>query len=551
MKQRPWPSECPGWLKDLLSLASGILLVFAFAPYGFSVLGFLAPAALFALWEGATARRAAFRGLLFGLGLFGFGVSWIIHSVYVVGHEPLVLALALVGFLSFTCALFTAGVGALARALAPAPGFLRYGLVLPAAWTLGEWIRGWILTGFPWLDLGYSAVGRPLGLGYAPAVGALGVSFALALTAGLVVASIRLPGVRGRFAALGLVSALWLLAPALAAIHWVHPDGSPITVSLVQGDIPQRMKFRPGAWRTILAHYEAMSTPLWHRGRLIVWPESAIATWYETARSGIRPLVGTIRRHQATLIAGIFHYVSRSEAEYNSAIRLGTGHPEFYDKHHLVPYGEYFPLPGFARRWLKDFHLPHSSFTVGAIHQRPFRIDGEWAGISICYEDAFGRVIRRALPRATFLVNVSDDAWFGHTIGPDQQFEMARMRALETGRPLARVDNTAITGLIDDRGQLIGRLPPFLPLVLTGSIQPETGLTPYDRAGDRPIVWLSLLLLIVAGGVGIRHRFKGAPLGNAESPHDSNRGIQAPEGRRSSRLSSLAQLAQNRPGGNA
>ncbi|MHB1544816.1 MAG: apolipoprotein N-acyltransferase [Gammaproteobacteria bacterium] len=500
------------WQKDLLSLASGVLLVFAFAPYGLWALGFLAPAALFALWEGATLRRAAFRGLLFGLGLFGFGVSWIIHSVYIVGHEPLLLALALVGLLSLICALFTAGVGVLARLIAPGPGFLRYVLVLPAGWALAEWIRGWILTGFPWLDLGYSAVGLPLGLGYAPVAGTLGVSFVLALTAGMVVASIRLPRARGRFAALGILSAVWLLSPALATIHWVHSAGRPITVSLVQGDIPQRMKFRPRAWRAILARYESMSTPLWHRGQLVVWPESAIATWYEMAEPEIHPLVRILRHHQATLIAGVFNYVFRNQAQYNSAVRLGSGRPEFYDKHHLVPYGEYFPLPRFARRWLKDFHLPYSSFTVGPLHQRPFRIDGERAGISICYEDAFGRVIRRALPEATFLVNISDDAWFGHTIGPDQQFQMARMRALETGRPLARVDNSAITGLINDQGQVMGRLPPFLPLVLTGKIMPETGSTPYDRFGDRLIVWLSLLLLIVAGTVGIRRRFQGSTL---------------------------------------
>lgn len=494
------------WQKDLLAAVAGVLLVFAFAPYGLWALGFLAPAALFALWDGASPGRAAVRGLLFGLGLFGFGVSWIVHSVYVVGHEPLFLALALVGFLALTCALFTAAVGALAGRLAPAPGFLRYALVLPAAWTLAEWIRGWILTGFPWLDLGYSAVGVPLGLGYAPVLGALGVSFVLALTAGLVVASIRLARARERFAALGILSAVWLLSPALGAIHWVHPAGRPIRVSLVQGDIPQRMKFRPGAWRSILARYEAMSTPLWHRGRLIVWPESAIATWYESAEPEIRPLVRVIAHHHATLITGVFDYVFHDRAEYNAAVRLGAGPPEFYDKHHLVPYGEYFPLPRFARRWLKDFHLPHSSFTIGPKSQPPFRIDGEWAGISICYEDAFGRVIRRALPQATFLVNISDDAWFGHTIGPDQQFEMARMRALETGRPLARVDNSAITGLISDRGRVTGRLPPFLPLVLTGRITPETGETPYDRFGSRLIVGFAFLLLVIAGGVGLRHR---------------------------------------------
>lgn len=515
MKARiPGVVRTPGF-QDGLALVLGVSLVFAFAPYGFWELGFLAPAALFALWDGVRPGRAARRGLLFGLGLFGYGVSWIIHSVYVVGHEPLLFALALVGLLTLACAAFTAGVGALAALLAPRPGMIRYAIVLPAAWVLAEWVRGWILTGFPWLDLGYSAVGLPLAWGYAPLAGTLGVSFVLALTAGLVVASLRLPRARERWGALAMLSAVWLLSPLLAGIRWVHPAGAPLTVSLVQGNVPQRMKFRPGAWRTILTRYEAMSQPLWHPGRLVVWPESAIATWYEQAESDLEPLVRTVERHHATLIAGVFHYVRRTRAQYNSAVRLGAGPPVFYDKHHLVPYGEYFPLPRFARRWLKDFHLPHSSFTKGARHPRPFRIDGEWAGISICYEDAFGRVIRRALPKATFLVNISDDTWFGRTIGPDQQFQMARMRALETGRPLARVDNSSVTGLINARGEIVGRLPPFMPLVLTGQIRPMRGLTPYDQTGDRPVVLLALVLLALGAALNERRRWKDARRGRA------------------------------------
>jgi apolipoprotein N-acyltransferase len=489
-----------------LALAAGALLVLAFAPFDQWELGFLAPALLFLVWEGAPPPRAALFGLCFGIGLFGFGIDWIVHSIAVVGHEPPLLAWGLVSSLTLACAVFTAGVGWAAARLAPRPGFSRYALVLPALWVLAEWVRGWILTGFPWLDLGYSAVGQVLAQGYAPVLGTLGVSFVLALTAGLIVASVRLPAPAHRWGALALLSAVWLLSPALSAIHWIRPDGPPITVSVVQGDIPQRMKFRPGAWRSGLARYEAMSRMLWHPGRVVVWPESAVSTWYEEAIRPLRRLRRRIRAHGATLMTGIFHYDFRNGGRYNAAVRIGSGPVRFYDKHHLVPYGEYFPVPAFVRAWLRDWKLPHSSFTKGPAVQPPFRVDGRWAGISICYEDAFGRDIRRALPKANWLVNVSDDAWFGRTIGPDQQFQMARMRALETGRPLVRADNTAISGLIDARGRLIGQLPPFLPLVLTGSVQPEAGLTPYDRWGDRPIVILAGVLLWVGAFWGTGRR---------------------------------------------
>ena len=496
------------------ALAGGACLVFAFAPFDQWALGFLTPALLFWLWDDVRPARAALVGLLFGIGLFGFGIYWIVHSIFVVGHEPLLLAWALVFSLTLACAAFVAGVGWAAARLTPHPGFPRYALVLPALWVLAEWVRGWILTGFPWLDLGYSAVGQVLAQGYAPVLGTLGVSFVLALTAGLVVASLRLPDPRRRWTALALLSAAWLLAPVLSAISWTRPAGPPIAVSVVQGDIPQRMKFSPGAWRVGLARYETLSSPLWQPGRVVVWPESAVSTWYEEAEGPLQELRRRIRKKRATLVTGVFHYDFQNGGRYNSAVRIGSGPVRFYDKHHLVPYGEYFPVPAFVRNWLRDWKLPHSSFTMGAAVQRPFRLDGRWAGISICYEDAFGRDLRRSLPRANWLINVSDDAWFGRTIGPDQQFQMARMRALETGRPLARADNTALSGLIDGKGRVVGRLPPFLPLVLTGHLQPEAGLTPYDRWGDHPIVVLALLLLSV-GGLGEAHRAQGRAVDGA------------------------------------
>jgi len=494
-------------LLDGASLALGASLVLSFAPFGLWPLGLGVPI-LFLLVLDATpsARRAFLRGGLFGLGLFGWGVSWIDVSLHAVGGIPQVGALVLLGLLDLYCALYYALVAALSVRFSPAGSARRAILVFPALWTLAEILRGRLLTGFPWLDLGAGQI-HGVFSGYVPLLGVVGTGTVVLVAGGLWLESFRAPR-RRQVLLLALVLAVLAGGGLLARVSWTRPAGPPLTVAVVQGDVPQAMKWRAGMARRELALYRRMSAPLWNRARLVVWPESAITTWYTDVRRPLTRLARRVRARGDRLVTGIL--LDRAGGLYNGAVELGGRRPLFYEKHHLVPFGEYFPLPRWARRWLKDWRLPHSSFDAGPRRPRLFRVRGFPFDVSICYEDAFGRDIRRALPRAAFLVNISDDAWFGRTIGPDQHYELAEARALETGRWLVRADNSAVSGIVAPDGRSRARLPPFVRADLTARVVPYRGETPYDRSGETPAAAGALLALVLAWALGRRRRSRAA-----------------------------------------
>ena len=495
-------------LLDGASLALGAALVTAFAPFGLWPLGFGIPI-LFLLVLDATPRpgRAFVRGGLFGLGLFGWGVSWIYVSLHTVGGIPALGALVLLGLLDVYCALFYALVAALSVRFSPPASARRALLVFPALWTLAEILRGRLLTGFPWLDLGASQI-HGVFAGAVPLVGVVGTGWLVLVAGGLWLESFRVSR-RRQIGLLALVLALLAATALLARVSWTRPAGPPITVALVQADVPQAMKWRPGMARRELALYRRMSVPLWSRAELVVWPESAITTWYQDVRRPLARLARKLRRRRRRLLTGIL--LDRAGGLYNGAVELGGRRPLFYEKHHLVPFGEYVPLPRWARAWLRAWRLPHSGFDAGPRRPPFLRVRGVPFAVSICYEDAFGRDIRRALPRAAFLVNISDDAWFGHTIGPFQHYELAEARALETGRWLVRADNSAVSGIIAPDGRSLVRLPPFVRADLTARVVPYRGETPYDRSGEMPTEVAALLALLFAGALGRRRRPAPAP----------------------------------------
>jgi apolipoprotein N-acyltransferase len=491
------------WLLDGASLALGLGLVTAFAPFGFWPLGLGVPI-LFLLVLDATegVRRAFVRGGLFGLGLFVWGVSWIYVGLHTVGGIPALGACVLLGLLDLYCALYYALLAALTVRFSRPRSALRALLVYPALWVLAEFLRGRLLTGFPWFELGTSQI-HGVFAGYVPLLGAVGTGGVVLVAGGLWLESFRAE--RGRRI---LLLALFLVVLAagvlLARVSWTRRAGPPVTVAVVQGNVPQTMKWKPGMARHELALYRRLSAPLWGVARLVIWPESAITTWYQDVRRPLRRLARRVRRRGDRLVTGIL--LDRGGKLYNGAVELGGRRPRFYEKHHLVPFAEYFPLPRWARRWLKAWRLPHSGFNAGPRRPRLFRVAGDPFVVGICYEDAFGRDVRRALPRATFLVNISDDAWFGHTIGPFQHYELAETRALETGRWLVRADNYAVSGIVGRDGWSLVRLAPFVRADLTARVVPYRGETPYDRTGETPAVAGALLALVLAAALARRRR---------------------------------------------
>jgi apolipoprotein N-acyltransferase len=490
---------------DATMLAGGAALTGAFAPFHLFPLAVLAPVLLFAAVSGCSAGRAAWRGWLFGLGLFGTGVSWVYVSMHDFGHMSLPLAAFATFLFCGLLAVFVALFAWLqARWFEPAHP-LHATLVLPALWLLCEWLRGWVLTGFPWLDLGYSQVGTPLG-GYASWIGVYGVTLACALSAGLLWAALRRPAAfLTRY--LPALAAIWIGGWLAGQVAWTQPSGAPVRVALIQGNVPLSEKWAPQYRNGIVRRYLRLSAEA-PDAKLTVWPEAAIPAYLDQMTPIIEVLERAARERGTDFLIGTIERVRAGRAYYNSVVEIGS-HPGSYRKQHLVPFGEYLPLkPLFG--WLLDFlQIPMSDFSSAGPDQRLLEAAGERIGVSICYEDAFGEEVIRALPGATVLVNVSEDAWFGNSFAPHQRMQMAQMRALETGRPMLRAANTGPSAIISGAGVVERRSPQFVPYVLRGDVQPRTGETLYARLGNYPAV-IAAVMLLMAGAwrSGARRRAK-------------------------------------------
>jgi apolipoprotein N-acyltransferase len=472
---------------DLLALLAGALLPLAFAPLSFFPLAVLSPALLFLLWLDVTPRRASWRGLLFGFGQFGVGVSWVYVAIHDFGHSGVPLAVFLTALFVAVLALFPALLGYLAARFLRAPDGLRLTLIFPAAWTLIEWLRGWILTGFPWLNLGYSQIDAPL-RGFAPLVGVYGVTLAVALSAGLLAVFI-LSGRRAQLFALTGLVLLWFGGALLARIDWTEASGAPLRVSLVQGNIPQDSKWSPELVQRTLDLYADLTRRHWD-SRLILWPEAAITAFYhEVAGDYLSGLAREARAHGTDIVLGIPVREPGTRRYFNSLLAI-SDQPGFYHKRHLVPFGDYLPFEDFLRGLIHFFDLPMSGFSAGPDEQPLLHAAGQPIASAICYEDVFGEEMITALPEATLLVNATNNAWYGNSFAPHQHLEMSRWRALETGRYMLRVTTNGVSAIINEHGKIQGRSPQFETYVLSGEAVPHTGATPYVRVGNWPVVLL-------------------------------------------------------------
>jgi apolipoprotein N-acyltransferase len=463
--------------------------VLAFAPLGFFPLALLTFALLAHYWMDATPRHAFRSGYAFGLGLFGAGVSWVYVSLHIFGAMPLPLAaLATFLFCAFL-ALFPAAAGWL-QARIPAHPYLRACLLIPAAWTLLEWLRSWIFTGFPWLSAGYASVGWPL-QGYAPLLGVFGLSFMTVSLGGMAWLAFhrqKLPVfVTAFIAILGA-------GEALRHIHWTEPAGEPVSAALLQGNIEQDLKFRPERYAAILATYVRLAEST--GAKLIVFPETSIPRFLDRIEPEfLEQLAAVARRNGGDLLLGV-PYRTRNGEYFNSVISLGSSPPQAYHKSHLVPFGEFIP-PGFG--WLLSvLEIPLSDFSRGGHDQPPIGAAGQRVAVNVCYEDAFGDEIARRVREATILVNVSNVAWFGDSLAPAQHLQIARLRAVESGRMHLAATNTGITAAIDRDGRVLARLPQFAVGRLEVSAQGYAGATPYASYADWPVVIVSLLILAFA-----------------------------------------------------
>jgi apolipoprotein N-acyltransferase len=510
-------------LGDSLALLAGASLPLAFAPFSLFPIAVLSPALLFFLWQNISPKRAFWRGLLYGIGQFGIGVSWIYISFHQFGGLPLFGAILLTGAFVLVMALYPALLGGLIARFFPDNTPLKLLLVLPAAWTLIEWLRGWLFTGFPWLSLGYSQIDSPLN-GFAPLLGVYGVSWLTVFSAALLIYYFNIKQLDTKknitlpvksvislnltvtsfhhspfFRILPIFIIVWGGGWFLSGIQWTSANGKPLKIALIQGNVPQEFKWLSDYQIPSMQRYLRLSKK--HRDAdIIIWPETAIPMFYSDVPKYMPGFLKHLEqesiRYDTDFLLGV-PVMKEDGSYYNSVASLGS-QPGFYYKHHLVPFGEYIPFQSTFGELLALLDVPLSAFSAGDARQVNLRSAGEAIGTSICYEDAFGEVIRNSLPAATLLVNVSNDAWFGDSIAPPQHLEIARMRALETGRYLLRATNTGISAMIDPKGKVMAQAPQFNIITLRVIAQPYEGMTPYVRFGNGLII--SFLLVCVLLG---------------------------------------------------
>lgn len=481
-------------LGELGALLAGLLLPLAFAPWDWWPLALLSPALLFLCWRGARPGRAAWRGFLYGFAAFLAGTWWTYVSVHEFGQAPAVLAGFLTLALAALMAAYYALLGWAAARWLPATGLLRWLVGLPAAWVLLEWVRGWFLSGFPWLSLGFSQTDAVLG-SLAPLGGLYGLSWACALGAGALV-TLLVEDLRRRAAAVAVLFALFAAAGAADRQAWTEPAGPPLQAVMIQGAVGQDEKWLETQLEPTRELYLGLTEPHWGI-ELIIWPEAALPTLLHQEIDFLEALDERARAAGSELLMGILQWDRSAGVYYNTLVSLG-GEPEIYRKRQLVPFGEYFPVPGFVRQVMRMMSLPYSDIAPGPADPGPLTLAGVPVAPTICYEDAFGAQQRVFFPAAQLLVNVSNDAWFGDTVAPHQHLQIARMRAMETGRWMLRATNNGITAVIDPRGRVVQRSQQFVPEVVAAEVVPMRGLTPWLRLGDLPLAAAAALLALLA-----------------------------------------------------
>ncbi|MBI1905804.1 MAG: apolipoprotein N-acyltransferase [Rhodocyclales bacterium] len=477
----------------LLAAMAGAAGLFAYAPFDVFPAAFISLGALALLLTRETrARGGWWIGFAWGLGAFLAGVSWLYVALNRYGGVPAPLAALAITLLCAYMALFPAMVAAAFVRLRHG-GSVRGALLFGGLWVLGEVLRGLLLTGFPWLSVGYSQTPPSPLAGYLPVVGVYGVGGLVAAVAALLAlvrwraaAALRLP--------LGLVLGVVVGGVALGRVAWTAPHGAPLKVALAQTNIEQGLKWRPELLADWLDVNERIADV--EHADVVVLPETALPLLFERLPADyVANLAQRARARNADLILGVFE---RDQAGriYNAAISIGAAPTQRYAKQHLVPFGEYSP-PLFG--WFyKMANIPMSDQTSGGANQPPLALGGQKIAVNICYEDLFGRELIRSLPEATLMLNMSNLAWYGQSLAQPQHLQIARVRALETGRPMLRATNTGMTALVQPDGQVAAVLPQFERGVLRVDVQGYQGMTPYARWGDWAAIVLAVLSIVLA-----------------------------------------------------
>ncbi|WP_086933711.1 apolipoprotein N-acyltransferase [Agarilytica rhodophyticola] len=487
-----------GWRANVLALLTGALVPLSLAPYKLWPIGLLTPLVLLLLLQGSNIKQGFFRSFLFGLGMFGAGASWVYVAIHDFAQTPPLLA-------GIMTAMF---VSALALVFAlPFIIYCRFikenttGRIIgfSSIWVLGEWSRSWFLTGFPWLYIGYAHVDTWLA-GWAPVLGVFSLSFFAILSSTLLYSIFISRSKKALLTYTSLLLFIWSTGLYLSHRSWQtepkdsHPD-STISVAIIQPNIPLELKWNPIYRSDILSILREQTSEHLDKD-LILWPEAAVPIMYHEAEEFLGEMDELANNSGTGIITGILYDDPQPGIYYNSIIGIGNA-GGIYFKQRLVPFGEYVPLEKWLRGLINFFDLPNSIIYPGPKQQDILNYGQYNIAPSICYEIVYPDLVARLAKHAHLLVTISNDAWFGDSIGPMQHFQMAQMRALENQRYVIRATNTGVSGIINPKGQISLLGEQFVREVNTyDDVKLINTITPFARWGSLPIVGLCLIILV-------------------------------------------------------
>ena len=493
------------YIAALFCVIAGAATPLSFAPYHLWPIG-LGTVAVFALLIcRVSAPKVAFLlAFAFGLGFFGTGASWVYVSIYYFGSTGLPLAVVLTGlFIAFVALVFALPFYLLPYCKTP----YKLTIGFPLIWVFSEWLRTWVFTGFPWLFMGYSHTDTPL-IGWAPIGGVLLLSLLAVVTSSAIAAwlekafkgSNSVGSTRHRTIVSLLIVSIWIGGYGLKSVSWTTPLDDNITVGLVQPNIPQNLRWAPDYQATIRERLHELSEPLWGND-WVIWSEAAIPSPHSHATEFIADTRSLAEQSDTTVISGVLYEkpfdITKGQQYFNSVIAIGASEG-IYHKQRLVPFGEYVPLESWLRGAIEFFNLPFSVIVPGQPNQQPLKIGEYLLANAICYEIAYPALVAQQAVNSHVLLTISNDAWFGDSIGPLQHFQMARMRAVEIGRYVIRGTNNGVSAIIAADGTVQQRSDQFVMANLQGHVVPMTGQTPFMFWGNGMILALILLMLAVA-----------------------------------------------------
>ena len=498
----------PGWRGHIIAFFAGVILPLSLAPYGKWALGILSATILASLLKQQTAKQGFYRSLCFGFGMYLAGSSWVYVSIFEFGNTSAPLAMVMTGvFVGFLALVFALPFYFYCKYL-PSHSALGFVIGFPSLWVLGEWMRSWLLTGFPWLYLGYGHIDTWLS-GWAPIFGVYGVSW-IAIASGNSLSQFiysseqqfRLSRHAAGFKLDRRTSALfvaalflWVAGLLLKKIDWVSPSKESLSIAMVQPNIPQEMKWQPIYQPFIMDTLRELSEPAW-QADLVVWPEAAVPMLFTDATEFLEEIEQVANSHQSALITGLLYDDIVLRKYYNAIMGLGSAE-KIYFKQRLVPFGEYVPLENQLRGLIEFFNLPNSIIHQGPPSQENLKVDGHSIAPYICYEIVYPDLVASKLNQAEVIVTISNDAWFGDSIGPLQHYQMAQMRALENGRFVIRATNTGLSGVISPKGLTLEQGKQFSRQTIFSEIRLMSGSTPFTFIGSKPVIALCFVLLFL------------------------------------------------------